>query len=92
MCDPNGLHTSEGSHTTLYCKGWAHGYTAAYNGGGSSGISSEKQQCSTQQNVNSDGGAIVTSTNVPMIKITSPANNATVPHGNILVQGVQAIT
>jgi hypothetical protein len=26
-------------------------------------------------------------TTVPLVKITSPANNATVPHGNILVQG-----
>jgi hypothetical protein len=87
VCDPNGLHTSDGLRSTLYCKGWIDGYTSAYKGGGSLGISSEKQQCSTQQNVNSSGGAIAASTNVPMITITSPANNATLPHGNILVQG-----
>jgi hypothetical protein len=29
-------------------------------------------------------------TTIPMIKITSPANNATVPHGNILVQGTSS--
>ena len=74
--DPNGLHTSDGPRTTLYCKGWADGYTSAYKGGSSSGISSEKQQCSTQEQVNGSGGAIVASTNVPMINITSPANNA----------------
>jgi Bacterial Ig domain len=86
-CNPNGLHTSDGPRTTVYCKGWSDGYKFVYKGGGSSGISAEKQQCSTQQNVSNDGRTIVASNNVPMINITSPANNATVPHGNISVQG-----
>jgi hypothetical protein len=30
-CDPNGLHTSDGQHTTLYCNGWAQGYTSTWN-------------------------------------------------------------
>jgi hypothetical protein len=32
-------------------------------------------------------GTTVADTTVPMIKITSPANNSTIPNGNILVQG-----
>lgn len=91
-CDPNGLHTSDGPRTTLYCKGWTDGYTSTYKGGSSSGISSEKQQCSTQQHANSTVGTIVASTNVPMINITTPANNATLPHGNISVQGTASDT
>ena len=30
-CDRTGAHTSDGQHTTLYCSGWANGYTAAWN-------------------------------------------------------------
>jgi hypothetical protein len=32
-CDPQGLHTSDGQHTTFYCNGWAAGYNSAWNGG-----------------------------------------------------------
>ena len=35
-------------------------------------------------------GTTVADTTIPMIKITSPANNATVPHGSILVQGTSS--
>src|SRR5581483_8707631 len=31
-CDPSNTHTSDGQHTTLYCSGWAQGYTSAWNG------------------------------------------------------------
>lgn len=30
-CDPNGQYTSDGQHTTIYCSGWADGYTATWN-------------------------------------------------------------
>ena len=30
-CDPNGQYTSDGQHTTVYCSGWADGYTATWN-------------------------------------------------------------
>jgi len=35
-------------------------------------------------------GTTVADTTIPMIKITSPANNASVPHGSILVQGTSS--
>ena len=35
-------------------------------------------------------GTTVADTTIPMIRITSPANNATVPHGSILVQGTSS--
>jgi hypothetical protein len=31
-CDPTGAHTSDGQHTTIYCTGWANGYTSVWNG------------------------------------------------------------
>jgi hypothetical protein len=30
-CDPNGQYTSDGQHTTIYCTGWANGYTTTWN-------------------------------------------------------------
>lgn len=31
-CDPAGAHTNDGQHTTIYCSGWAQGYTSAWGG------------------------------------------------------------
>jgi hypothetical protein len=30
-CDPLGLHTSDGQHTTIYCNAWVQGYTQTWN-------------------------------------------------------------
>lgn len=30
-CDPQGLHTSDGSHTSTYCNAWTDGYTSTWN-------------------------------------------------------------
>ena len=35
-------------------------------------------------------GTTVADTTIPLVKITSPANNATLPQGNILVQGTSS--
>jgi hypothetical protein len=31
VCDPNGIHTSDGQHTTIYCNAWNEGYTSTWN-------------------------------------------------------------
>lgn len=30
-CDPQGLHTSDGQHTSTYCNAWTSGYTSTWN-------------------------------------------------------------
>jgi hypothetical protein len=30
-CDPNGLHTNDGQHTSTYCNAWTSGYTGTWN-------------------------------------------------------------
>lgn len=51
-CDPNGEHTSDGQHTTIYCSGWAQGYTSAWNGNNSPiyQSSTQNQQQDQKQN------------------------------------------
>jgi hypothetical protein len=43
-CYPNGLHKSDGQHTTFYCNGWAQGYTSTWNG-----VHQQQQVQPTQQ-------------------------------------------
>lgn len=31
VCDLNGIHTSDGQHTTIYCNSWNEGYASAWN-------------------------------------------------------------
>jgi hypothetical protein len=52
-CDPQGLHTSDGQHTTLYCNGWADGYNSAWNGNsGSQSSSSDNSGQQQQRSIN----------------------------------------
>jgi hypothetical protein len=30
-CDPQGLHTSDGQHSSTYCNAWSNGYTTTWN-------------------------------------------------------------
>ena len=30
-CDPQGLHTSDGQHTSTYCNAWTRGYTSTWS-------------------------------------------------------------
>jgi hypothetical protein len=51
-CDPSGAHTSDGQHTTIYCSGWAQGYTSAWYGNNSPTYQSSTQNQRQDQKQN----------------------------------------
>lgn len=55
-CDPDRLYTSDGTHTDIYCNGWATGYTAASNSG--SANSGTQQGQSSDVNIRGNGNHV----------------------------------
>ena len=56
-CDPNGLHTSDGQHTSTYCNAWTSGYTSTWNSVHS--VSQEQTQGQLQQQKQSQSGTCI---------------------------------